>query len=74
MTLFVTNSTIANENDETTIEIEFTYYEYRDVRDATNDFFNLRVTYDLCDEFNETNESRFMCKSHAYERAITIDA
>lgn len=52
----------------------FDYYEYSNVRDASNDYFNLRVTYDVCDAINDNNNARYFCKLNAYERAITIDA
>lgn len=61
-------------NDVQQIESNFDYYEYQNVRDSKNNYFNLRVTYDICDEINNNDESRYLCKLHAYERAITIDA
>lgn len=67
------NATTQTTNDET-IEIQFNYYEYHDVRDSSNDFFNLRVTYDICEKINEHIDEQMMCKSRAYERAISIDA
>lgn len=68
-----TNETTTNEQtNEMTIQYE--YYEYKNIRDATNNFFNLRVTYDTCDAINNNDNSRYACKQHAYERAITIDA
>lgn len=73
MSLFVTNSTIAND-DNKTITIDFEYYEYQNVRDSSNNYRNLRVTYEMCDEINHDNTSRYLCKLHAYERATSIDA
>lgn len=70
--MFATNDAIAYEIEQ--IEINYDYYEYKNVRDASNNYFNLRVTYDLCDIFNDDDVSRFMCKQFAYDRAITIDA
>jgi hypothetical protein len=71
----MTSNTNVDETYESqNIEIQFNYYEYRNVRDKTNNYFNLRVTYDLCDQFNDDDTTRYLCKQRAYERAITIDA
>lgn len=70
--MFATNDAIAHEIEQ--IEINFDYYEYKNVRDSTNNYFNLRVTYDMCEIINDDELSTYLCKSFAYERAITIDA
>ena len=72
--IFVIASFINSTTTIDDVQIDFSYYEYHDVRDSSNNYFNLRVTYDLCDTINNSNESRFMCKQRAYERAISIDA
>lgn len=50
------------------------YVEYRNVRDATNEFENLRITYELCTQINYKNDDVIKCQLHAYQRALSIDA
>jgi hypothetical protein len=52
---------------------EINYIEFRDVRDSTNDFMNLRITYELCEQINVNNNDIIECQNRAFNRAITID-
>ena len=58
--------------------LQFNYDEYRDIYDSTNNFYNLRVTYELCAQINDTNDKIVMCQQYAYRRVlshvITFDA
>ena len=54
--------------------MNYNYVEFRDVRDETNNFENLRITYEMCAYNNDTREQIEKCQKRAYERATSIDA
>lgn len=63
-----------NAHDSTIVETHFNYIQINDVRDATNNYENMRKTIELCYEINDTNETRELCAQRAYDIAISIDA
>ena len=60
--------------DETIDEIQFNYIQIRDVRDATNNYQNMRETIVLCYDINDTQIAIDACAQRAYDIAISIDA
>lgn len=54
--------------------VAFEYVEFYDVRDSTNNFENLRITYKICALINDEKSSIEQCQKIAYDRAISIDA
>jgi len=66
------NATTINANEFR--NVDFTYVEYKNVRDSSYDFLNLRTTYKFCEIYNDDEHSLNACLKFAYERAITIDA
>lgn len=65
--LFYVCALFATQND-------FNYVEYRDVRDFSNNFHNLNVTYEICALINDNAHDIEQCAIHAHNRAISIDA
>lgn len=61
-------------HNETIVETNFNYIQFNDVRDATNNYENLRKTIETCYEINDTQKSIDECAQHAYDIAISIDA
>lgn len=54
--------------------IDYNYVEFRDVRDSTNNFENLRITYEYCTYNNQTQTQIEKCQTRAFNRATSIDA
>ena len=54
--------------------IDYNYVEFRDVRDSTNNFENLRITYEYCTYNNQTQTQIEKCQKRAFNRATSIDA
>lgn len=69
--LFANDTTIYERNIN---HVEFNFYETNDVRDATNNYQNLRETIELCYRINESQTSIDKCAQRAYDIAISIDA
>lgn len=61
-------------HDTIDTQIQFNYIQIRDVRDATNNYQNMRETIELCYRINESQTSIDACAQHAFDIAISIDA
>lgn len=70
---FVIAITNANATQTTQNELNFEYIEFVDIRDSTNNYENLRFTYRLCNQINDTQQSIEQCQNFAYTNATSID-
>jgi hypothetical protein len=61
-------------HDAIDTQTQFNYIQIRDVRDATNNYQNMRETIELCYRINATQQSIDQCAQRAYDIAISIDA
>lgn len=70
----ITIALFAQNTNDSTHEIQFNYIQIRDVRDATNNYQNMRETIEMCYRINETQIAIDKCAQRAYDIAISIDA
>lgn len=61
-------------HDAIDTQTQFNYIQIRDVRDATNNYQNMRETIELCYRINDEQIAINACAQHAYDIAISIDA